>query len=85
MDEVLTTAGNLQPAVDGRRRGKGAIAEALGLFPALRAPTSRRAGLLSGGRCRQLAIAGALVTAPRVLLLDEPAQSGISAARVRSR
>ncbi|MFI6493870.1 hypothetical protein [Streptomyces sp. NPDC050564] len=51
MDEVLATAENLQPTANGRR-GKGAIAEALSLSPALRAAASRRAGLLSGGRCR---------------------------------
>lgn len=45
----LTTAENLQLVADGRRRGREAIAEALDLFPALRALSGRRAGLLSGG------------------------------------
>lgn len=44
------------------------------LFPVLKSMLSRRGGDLSGGQQQQLAIGRALVTRPKILVLDEPTE-----------
>jgi branched-chain amino acid transport system ATP-binding protein len=71
----LTAAENLRMGAY-TRRDSGGVARDLemvyGYFPVLRSRAEQRAGELSGGEQQMLAIARALMTHPKMMLLDEP-------------
>jgi branched-chain amino acid transport system ATP-binding protein len=68
----LTVEENILLGVTTSRLGRAsAFEKAYDLFPALRPLTGRRAGLLSGGEQQMLAMARALASEPKVLMVDE--------------
>jgi len=72
---LLTVKENLESGYAPLKRADRSIPDDIfSLFPVLQSMLARRGGDLSGGQQQQLAIGRALVTRPKIIVLDEPTE-----------
>ncbi|MCD2173811.1 urea ABC transporter ATP-binding subunit UrtE [Rhizobium sp. C4] len=72
---LLTVKENLETGYAPLKRAERSIPDDIfSLFPVLQSMLARRGGDLSGGQQQQLAIGRALVTRPKIIVLDEPTE-----------
>lgn len=71
----LTVQENLEVSLSiSGKAGKARLEEVYELFPVIKDMLARKGGVLSGGQQQQLAIGRAILTNPKLLILDEPTE-----------
>lgn len=70
----LTVLENLKITIVEGRPAPGVLDEVLSYFPRLEERLNQKAGTLSGGEQQMLAVGRALMTRPKLILMDEPTE-----------
>jgi len=71
----LTVQENLEVSLSiSGKAGRARLDEVYELFPVIKDMLGRKGGVLSGGQQQQLAIGRAILTNPKLLILDEPTE-----------